>query len=438
MTTYYFTTNQSSLNTDTGDTVYEAQGVVISGDIDMRNDTANDGNGGGQENIFLNGGLLGSLYDYYTNNSGVDQITIGQSGYVSYNYFGAIELGGGGNTVTNDGVISASNYADDIYIVGSVGADQSSADTIINTGTISGTETIGRSGDAVVDLLSVSSFDLVNSGSILAGNGALSLSASTTAAGSSLFNSGLMAGVVDIVGESAFVDNEGTISGNVSDTASGSSLRDGGTIVGDVTLGDTATITVDQGGSVKGDLTAGSAHLANYGVIDGDVTLSGSVRNTGSIEGNVTLGTGNDTFNGRGGSVAGVISGGSGSDIIRAGNDGEFINGGAGHDTIFAGTGPDTFMFSPVAADSDTVKGFNATQDTIQLSHTAFTALQVDKAPVFTIGTAASSGADHLFYNATTGGLFYDVDGSGSAHAAVEIANLGPHLKLTAGNFHVT
>ena len=43
---------------------------------------------------------------------------------------------------------------------------------------------------------------------------------------------------------------------------------------------------------------------------------------------------------------------------------------------------------------------------------------------------------DYLIYNKTTGVLYYDQDGSGSAKA-VEIASLSKKLKMTAADFMV-
>jgi Ca2+-binding RTX toxin-like protein len=135
--------------------------------------------------------------------------------------------------------------------------------------------------------------------------------------------------------------------------------------------------------------------------------------------------------------VTGTITGGAGADTIHLGNDGETVNGGLGHDVIYGGAGADTFEFtSDGAANADGIRNFNVANDIIELSHATFTKLTVGQTPVFSIGTAATSASDHLYYNSTGGGLWYDPDGSGS-QAAIEIASLAAGLKLTAANFTV-
>ena len=110
---------------------------------------------------------------------------------------------------------------------------------------------------------------------------------------------------------------------------------------------------------------------------------------------------------------------------------------GGGLDQIDGGTGADTFAFShDGAANAATVHGFNVANDTIELSHSLFTKLAIGATPTFTISKYAQSASDHLFYNTTNGSLWYDSNGN-AAGGVVEIANLGPGLKLTASNFTV-
>jgi Ca2+-binding RTX toxin-like protein len=87
---------------------------------------------------------------------------------------------------------------------------------------------------------------------------------------------------------------------------------------------------------------------------------------------------------------------------------------------------------------SDTLTDFNVVDDTIQLDHAVFSALAVGavNATNFVTGTSAVDSNDYLIYDASTGALFYDLDGSGSA-AAVQIALLGSNLSLTNGDFVV-
>jgi Ca2+-binding RTX toxin-like protein len=65
------------------------------------------------------------------------------------------------------------------------------------------------------------------------------------------------------------------------------------------------------------------------------------------------------------------------------------------------------------AVEWDRIVGFNVAADTIQLDHSVFTGLTPGATPVFAIASSPTSASDHLFYNSSTGALYYDVDGSG-------------------------
>ena len=112
-------------------------------------------------------------------------------------------------------------------------------------------------------------------------------------------------------------------------------LQNSGTIAADIAIVDRAAssgpgtdiLTLDNSGQITG--------LVDLG--DGVDT----VRNTGLIDGDVLLGAGNDEFDGRGGTVTGVVDGGAGNDVIRGGAGNDTLNGGAGNDTVAGGAGAD-------------------------------------------------------------------------------------------------
>ena len=58
-------------------------------------------------------------------------------------------------------------------------------------------------------------------------------------------------------------------------------------------------------------------------------------------------------------------------------------------------------------------------------------------ANAFTIGAAAADAADRIIYNAATGGLFFDRDGTGATYAAIEFASASHNLALTNADFVV-
>ncbi|MGZ9063083.1 MAG: M10 family metallopeptidase C-terminal domain-containing protein, partial [Allosphingosinicella sp.] len=63
--------------------------------------------------------------------------------------------------------------------------------------------------------------------------------------------------------------------------------------------------------------------------------------NAGAVVGNVTLGAMTDLFDGRGGSVSGLVDGGAGMDILIGGNGADRLSGGSDIDRIVGGGGAD-------------------------------------------------------------------------------------------------
>lgn len=262
-------------------------------------------------------------------------------------------------------------------------------------------------------------------------------------------------GIEEFAGSGTHVDNYGIISGNsigIEDDGVNDIAFNHGTISSIGTgflfsLG-SGTGTLDNLGTISGITAAisasgaGAVAITNHGSLVGDVTLTNtggaSIINKGAIQGSVTFGDGNNIFRGHGGTVDGPVIGGAGSDTLNAGADGETLDGGAGRNVLTGGAGADTFQFSAIGAStSDRINGFNfAAGDGLALDHTVFTTLVVDVTPVFAIGTTASSANDHLFYNTSSGNLYYDSNGNGAGHT-VFLAHLAPGLHLTAGDFSV-
>lgn len=145
---------------------------------------------------------------------------------------------------------------------------------------------------------------------------------------------------------------------------------------------------------------------------------------------------GNDTLFGRGGNDR--LSGGAGNDKISGGAGNDKLYGGAGKDILTGGSGKDQFVFDTKLATGniDTVADFSIADDRLLLDHDIFSRLPagVLKASAFIIGTKAADAGDRIIYDSRTGELFYDADGAGKG-AAIEIARLDSHLKLTADDF---
>jgi serralysin len=177
---------------------------------------------------------------------------------------------------------------------------------------------------------------------------------------------------------------------------------------------------------------------------------------------NVTIenaigGAGNDTLYGN--KVANTLKGGSGNDTLTggAGNDqlygdagkdkllgglgNDTLNGGAGNDTLTGGLGKDAFVFdSAIRANVDRITDFNPVDDTIKLDNAIFTSLAMTgvlAADYFVKAVVAMDSNDYLIYNPASGALSYDLDGNGTANAAVKIAMLGLNLALNNTDFVV-
>lgn len=168
-------------------------------------------------------------------------------------------------------------------------------------------------------------------------------------------------------------------------------------------------------------------------------------------------GGGNDTINGGGGhdrlfGEAGndkldggtgndKLYGGAGNDTLIGGTGNDKLWGGLGNDILTGGSGADTFIFDSKLGSTniDTIKDFSVKDDTIWLDDDIFK--KVGKvgdlaADAFHIGTKAGDAEDRIIYNKSTGKLYYDADGTGSA-AAVHFATLTKGLALTAADFDI-
>lgn len=153
----------------------------------------------------------------------------------------------------------------------------------------------------------------------------------------------------------------------------------------------------------------------------------------------IYAGSGDDFV--RGGHGADKLFGGSGADRMLgdAGND--VFYGGSGRDLLTGGSGRDYFVFDSAlsAANRDTLSDFNVSEDIIRLDRTVFTVLPGgrDLLPsAFHRGSEAQDSLDRIIYEQSTGRLFYDADGAGTA-AAVQFAQLHRGLALSAENFDI-
>ena len=143
------------------------------------------------------------------------------------------------------------------------------------------------------------------------------------------------------------------------------------------------------------------------------------------LDNEITGGVGNDRLIGRVGNDA--LYGLGGDDRLFGDEGDDKLFGGTGNDNMNGGAGKDTFVFNTAlgAGNVDRISGFSVADDTIELSKSVFSSLELGAlgANAFRLGTAATEADDRIILNSKTGELMYDADGLGGA-SAVRFATL--------------
>jgi Ca2+-binding RTX toxin-like protein len=185
---------------------------------------------------------------------------------------------------------------------------------------------------------------------------------------------------------------------------------------------------------------SGTGHTSGTGNT-GNNSITGNAGNN-VLAGGVGSGTGNDTLSGGDGNDS--LSGLDGNDSLVGGNGNDTLNSSSGNDRLDGGTGLDTFRFSSALGSSnvDTINGFVAANDTIQLENSVFLKLTTTGTLSSSFFRANTSGAatdsnDYIVYETDTGRLLYDADGNGSG-TAVLIATLTGAPVINNLDFFVT
>ena len=144
-----------------------------------------------------------------------------------------------------------------------------------------------------------------------------------------------------------------------------------------------------------------------------------------------------------GSNLADSLTGNSTANFLYGFSGKDTLDGGGGNDTLTGGLGRDTFRFSskPNSKNNrDRITDFNVVEDRIQLENAVFTALPTTgtlAARAFISGSSFTTTAQRIRYESTTGNLFYDPDGNGTA-ASVNFAILSTGLAMTNSQFNVT
>ncbi len=196
----------------------------------------------------------------------------------------------------------------------------------------------------------------------------------------------------------------------------GNDLLIGG-LGGDILNGEGGTDTASYAAAGAGIVVSLSPGIAGDGEAAGDILIA--------VENIIGSRFGDRLF---GDAQANVIQGGKGDDTMR---------GNGGEDTLSGGLGDDTFYFRAPGAIA-TITDYTPDDDRIVLDDLGFTALdngRLDDA-AFGSGAAATTADQRILYDAATGELRYDADGSG-AGAATVFAVLSSGLAVTAFEFVV-
>lgn len=136
------------------------------------------------------------------------------------------------------------------------------------------------------------------------------------------------------------------------------------------------------------------------------------------------------------------IYGWGGNDTINAGTGNDVIYGGAGNDRLTGGAGYDIFVFDNKLSKSsnvDIITDFNSAQDTIYLSRKIFSKITKKgylTKSAFKVGNSFDKD-DKIVYQKSSGGLFYDADGSGSKYKYVQFGLIQANLSLSYKDFIV-
>jgi len=187
---------------------------------------------------------------------------------------------------------------------------------------------------------------------------------------------------------------------------------------------------------VNNDSLTGTALKDNINGYAGADTIIGGGNNDVLIGG-----AGNDVMNGGAGND--VLNGGLDADRMAGSAGNDRLRGNGGLDSMNGGDGVDQFIFdSPGSATNfDKISDFHAGVDQIVLDDAFFAGIgasfhngHLDAAAFRIIGQAGGP-EDRILYNAGTGRIYFDEDGTGQQHAPVLFAQIGLHLALSAGDF---
>jgi Ca2+-binding RTX toxin-like protein len=143
-----------------------------------------------------------------------------------------------------------------------------------------------------------------------------------------------------------------------------------------------------------------------------------------------------------GNELANTLIGNAAGNVLNGREGNDLLLGMGGNDTLVGGANNDIFVFNTAlnaTTNVDTINDFSVPNDTIRLENAIFSTLSATgtlAASAFRVGTAAADANDHIIYDAASGVLIYDSNGSATGGAA-RFAFLAPGLALTNADFVV-
>ena len=189
-----------------------------------------------------------------------------------------------------------------------------------------------------------------------------------------------------------------------------------------------------------GRIVGGEKSYGELAVQNDTSSTTEVITNSGLMQGDISLMGGDDTYNGRNGTVRGIVSGGEGSDKITGGAEKNVFDGGAGTDTLRGGKGADkltggtesdTFVFrltaesTPTAKGRDTIVDFTTVESDIVDLHLidANTLRKGNQAFDFIGSEAFSHVAGELRFQASGADLYVhaDINGDGKSDFSIKL-----------------
>lgn len=176
--------------------------------------------------------------------------------------------------------------------------------------------------------------------------------------------------------------------------------------------------------------------------------VAGTVNSGGDAAGDVLTGIENLMGSAAGDRLYGnpfanKLDGRFGADLIAAGAGDDTLIGGSGLDTLTGAAGLDQFMLGTSATGADHVTDFNVADDTLQVSAAAFggglaAGMNVGATGHFfaNAGGVASGTLSQFLYDTSTGGLYWDADGT-NAGVRQLIATLDNKALITTADILV-